>query len=60
MGSELVKSVHTIGLPIDLKIIVPTRSAVGLDLGLKFDFNKEINFFAIMIGMRIGRIMPKK
>jgi hypothetical protein len=59
-GSSSVNTVNTIGIPLDFKIIIPTRSALGLDFGFKLDFNKEKTFIAVMCGMRIGRIMPKK
>lgn len=49
----------TIGLPINLKLHIPTNSAFGLDFGFKADINTINSFMAGTIGLRIGRIVTR-
>jgi hypothetical protein len=58
--NDTTKITHTIGLPLAIKIHLPSFTAVGLDVGFKADFNKVSNFFAWSIGLRLGRITKRK
>lgn len=56
-GPDLDRTtVRMIGVPLLLRFNAPICSTLGLDLALRADLNQERSLFAILMGLRMGRI----
>jgi len=43
---------HSIGIPLSIKLHLPTSTAIGFDIGIKADINKGYSFIAATLGLR--------